>query len=306
LSDLSNNAGSANSSPGMSDDEDDAKFFAGGEKSGLAVQNPDGHGARGGRLISDIFRQAQQNQMPLDDGDEDEGPPQPQFRGTGFTLGTEDVPSQAVRDPDAEQEDKRPQKVVRRLTFWRDGFSVEDGPLYRYDDPANMQYLQQIKSGQAPLALLNVQNGESVDVHISRRMTEDYQPPKRPLGGFSGQGFRLGSPVPGELRSRSASPQPGTTRSSVSTGTSGPSSRDPTGTGDALVQIRLGDGSVLRCRFESTGAVQQLYDRIDAAPATAGRAYVLQLNFPRKELTDRQQSLKEAGAVGAVVTQKWL
>jgi UBX domain-containing protein 1 len=27
--------------------------------------------------------------------------------------------------------------AIRRLTFWRDGFIVEDGPLMRYDDPAS-------------------------------------------------------------------------------------------------------------------------------------------------------------------------
>lgn len=296
----------------MSDDDDDeSRLFAGGEKSGLAVQNPDGPQARGGRLISDIFRQAQQNQVNPDEDDEEERPQQPRFSGTGFTLGTEDTPSQAVATDDgAQPEAERPRKVVRRLTFWRDGFSVEDGPLYRYDDPANMQYLQLIKSGRAPLALLNVQNGESVDVHISRRTTEDYQAPKRPVGGFHGQGFRLGSPVPGELRSQSVSPQPAASGSSTAGQASGSAatpqaSREPVGSGDAQVQLRLGDGTVLRARFESSGPVQQLYDRVDSQPSTAGRSYVLQINFPRKELTDRQQSLKEAGAVGAVVTQKW-
>ena len=37
--------------------------------------------------------------------------------------------------------------TIRHLTFWRDGFSVEDGPLMRYDDPNNAQILEEIKSG---------------------------------------------------------------------------------------------------------------------------------------------------------------
>ena len=38
-------------------------------------------------------------------------------------------------------------KVTRYLTFWRDGFSVDDGQLYRYDDPANQTMLNAINSG---------------------------------------------------------------------------------------------------------------------------------------------------------------
>ena len=37
--------------------------------------------------------------------------------------------------------------AIRHLTFWRDGFTVEDGELMRYDDPANEQILNEINSG---------------------------------------------------------------------------------------------------------------------------------------------------------------
>jgi UBX domain-containing protein 1 len=37
--------------------------------------------------------------------------------------------------------------AIRHLTFWRDGFSVEDGELRRYDDPAQAQILSEINSG---------------------------------------------------------------------------------------------------------------------------------------------------------------
>ena len=33
------------------------------------------------------------------------------------------------------------------MTFWKDGFSIEDGPLMRYDDPANAKLLEQIMTG---------------------------------------------------------------------------------------------------------------------------------------------------------------
>lgn len=37
--------------------------------------------------------------------------------------------------------------AIRHLTFWRDGFTVEDGELMRYDDPNNSQILAEINAG---------------------------------------------------------------------------------------------------------------------------------------------------------------
>ncbi|KAG5457106.1 MAG: SEP domain-containing protein, partial [Olpidium bornovanus] len=81
----------------------------------------------------------------------------------GYRLGSEDGPSEAVS---------------RVLTFWRNGFSVDDGPLYAYDDPANSELLAAINSGQAPLHVLDVLPGQPVDVKVAKKQDEDYVPPK--------------------------------------------------------------------------------------------------------------------------------
>ena len=39
------------------------------------------------------------------------------------------------------------ERAIRQLTFWRDGFSIEDGPLLRYDDPENGATLKAIDQG---------------------------------------------------------------------------------------------------------------------------------------------------------------
>ena len=39
------------------------------------------------------------------------------------------------------------EKAVRRLTFWRNGFQVEDGELMGYDDPQHERTLAAINSG---------------------------------------------------------------------------------------------------------------------------------------------------------------
>lgn len=37
--------------------------------------------------------------------------------------------------------------VIRNLTFWQDGFSIEDGDLMRYDDESNQAILRAINAG---------------------------------------------------------------------------------------------------------------------------------------------------------------
>lgn len=39
---------------------------------------------------------------------------------------------------------QRPENVMHNITFWRNGFTVDDGPLRRLDDPANASFLQVI------------------------------------------------------------------------------------------------------------------------------------------------------------------
>ncbi|KAK9472831.1 SEP domain-containing protein [Dipodascopsis tothii] len=194
LSDL-NSDGGPSAFSGQSDSEDEARpgqalgrrpddLFTGGEKSGLAVQNPD---SDRNRLVRNILQQAEI-------GGRSERPAQTQssaFSGAGRTLGSETVQSETIADPTAPAAPT--ETITRTLTFWRDGFSIDNGELMRYDEPANQEILRAINSGRAPLHLLNVSSGQPVDVRVERRMTEDYVAPKASTGGFYGAGHRLGS-----------------------------------------------------------------------------------------------------------------
>jgi len=37
--------------------------------------------------------------------------------------------------------------LVRHLTFWQEGFTVEDGDLMRYDNPENSEILAALNAG---------------------------------------------------------------------------------------------------------------------------------------------------------------
>lgn len=59
------------------------------------------------------------------------------FTGTARLLTGEPVPS-------APSQPSQPEEVVHNITFWRNGFTVDDGPLRRMDDPANASFLEVI------------------------------------------------------------------------------------------------------------------------------------------------------------------
>ncbi|KAF2626607.1 SEP-domain-containing protein [Macroventuria anomochaeta] len=282
-------------------DDENQDFFAGGEKSGLAVQNPNQANPRD--HINNILKRARQN-APRPGGDDER--PTSRFTGGGNTLGGDDTPSRHIPDPTASQAAPQP-RAHRELHLWRDGFSVDDGALFRYDDPANARTLEMINTGHAPLHILNVEHGQEVDVEVHAHKDEDYKQPKKKYVPFGGSGQRLGSPTPGA--STSAAPpaaSPSTTSASASTGSAQPSVNVDTSAPTVTLQIRLGDGTRMQSRFNTTHTIGDVYDFVDRA-STDGRAYALMTTFPSKELTDKAQALGDMAEFkrGGVVVQKW-
>ncbi|KAF5344773.1 hypothetical protein D9757_013427 [Collybiopsis confluens] len=271
------------------DDDDDAEgesWFAGGERSGISVQNPDRPGAGavpGGNMVRDLLRRAAEAGPPpvAESGSRF-------FTGGGHKLGSDEVESAYVPDPNAPQSQEEP-TTIRHLTFWREGFTVEDGELMRYDDPANETILAEINAGRAPPSLLNVRHGEPVELRVAKRTNESYVPPKR--GAFHGAGNRLGAPVPAAASGSSAQAMPGSFHTSS---TSAPSARAEPVTKFQVdqsqpmtsVQIRLADGTSSR-------------------PENLVRPYSIQTTFPNRTLDNNSATIEEAGLKNSVVVQKW-
>ena len=236
----------------------------------------------------------------------DDGKPKKSyFTGTARTLGGDDTPSQVFEDPTAHIPEP-PQAVERVLHFWRDGFSVDDGDLYRADDPKNAEILEGIRQGRAPLSIMNVVPGQEVEVHINQH-DSNYVKPKPKYKPFSGSGQRLGSPTPGP-GSRSEAPPATTTGSSTpaSTGAEAPKVDESQPT--VTLQIRLGDGTRLTSRFNATHTIGDVYDFVTASsPTSRERSWVLMTTFPSTELSDKSAILGDLKEYkrGGVVVQKW-
>ena len=287
------------------DDEDHPRnTFAGGETSGLEVTDPSDPNS----LLKDLLEKARRGgQSDLenesrDENDEEHEDDPNRFSGRGFRLGsTADAPDQVVETSAPQPQRTKPQKVTREITFWKEGFQVADGPLYRYDDPANSFYLSELNQGRAPLKLLDVEFGQEVEVNVYKKLDEPYKTPKRKLGGFSGQGQRLGSPIPGE----SLSPvEVAKDEAPIVEEESEP--KEEPKKGDTSVQIRYANGKreVLRCN--STDTVNSLYDHVSSnANTDASRNFTLNHAFPVKPINNDDTTLKDADLLNSVVVQRW-
>nr|XP_018258987.1 uncharacterized protein I303_08529 [Kwoniella dejecticola CBS 10117]OBR81145.1 hypothetical protein I303_08529 [Kwoniella dejecticola CBS 10117] len=328
--------------------DDPEELYAGGGRSGLAVQNPDDPRGSGNSLVDKILRLANQNGPRAPPAGQERGAPKPpaSFGGTGHTLGSDEAPSAEVpaagsssgpsggaggaagvpqqggQDDDDDDDDDSDENVqTRRLTFWRNGFSIEDGPLLSYDDPQNKALLEAIESGRAPPSVFGVRFNQRLNVEVAQRRREDYQPPpKKPAKPFGGSGNRLGSPAP-EVTS-STSTMPGTLPQGILVGGSGsntPTASASAGTGatgnaatfeldsskpTTSIQLRLGDGTKMVAKVNLTHTVGDLRNYVSASRPDA-RSFVLQTTFPNRELNDSNETIETAKLQNAVVVQRF-
>ncbi|KAG5932856.1 hypothetical protein E4U53_001168 [Claviceps sorghi] len=296
-----------------SDDSDDndgrGNLFAGGEKSGLAVQDPKQQEAGPRKIINDILAKAKANASRPDASPEQAGAAGPsRFRGTGVTLGGEGVESRSIPDPVGALRTAGGDPQERLLHIWQDGFSIDDGELRRFDDPANQADLQMIRSGRAPLHLMNVQRDQPVDVKLHQHDTP-YKPPPKKYKPFSGAGQRLGSPVPGAGTSSAAAAAAAATSSSSSATTTTTQERvidssQPTIT----IRIQLPDGTRLPARFNTTNTIGDIYGFIRGSSSDiSSRPWVLATTFPNKEHTDMDLVLADVPEFkkGGTAVVKW-
>ncbi|GME80038.1 unnamed protein product [Ambrosiozyma monospora] len=305
------------------DDSDDPEknLFTGGEKSGLQVENPENKRRRQLQqqsrnrnplgLVEDLMKKAEEEaNLPdtRESAKEHSKPKKNFFTGTGHKLGSveNEIESTEIgsKKPTGFQ---RPEKVTRTITFWKEGFQVEDGELYKYDDPTNADYLTQLNQGRAPLSLLNVEMFQDVDVNVVKKLDESFKPPKRKAGGFHGEGHRLGSPVPFEPSSHEDADVGGASGlPDAPTEAKVENKVEQEEEGDSKIQIRLANGKRIVKKFQSTDPVSVLYEFVSSNTEVNGREWSLAIAFPLTIIDDlKEKSIKEAGLVNSVVVQRW-
>jgi len=268
------------------EDQEKQNYFAGGEHSGILMEG--GENSTTNRLLKKIFEHASQGRSK--DDEEEEKPKEPErFTGGGYKLGSDANDSVYYGSTTSEQ---KKDKVKRMITFWKNGFSIDDGPLMDYKKHQNV--LKNLEEGYAPTELFNIKRGEELSVEVSHRMNEDYVPPPKKLKPFEGVGQKLGSFVPGVDVSSPPPPQ----KDKQPEGKVEVDESQPTTT----LQIRLSNGSREMATFNYTHTVGDVMAYIKSINPNS-RPFVIKTSFPNKEYHDVDQTLKDADLLDAVVIQ---
>ncbi|TYZ66274.1 hypothetical protein PybrP1_005426 [[Pythium] brassicae (nom. inval.)] len=247
---------------GDSDDDDAQQFYAGGASqrgggSGLSVIGPDsGRGGDADAVASIIARARQEAQ-----------------RGGAGAGG--------------------PAPGGHVITFYRDGFTVDDGPYRARTDPANRPFLEAIERGVVPRELEGEDQTGPVDISLVDKRQEEYVAPSAPAYvAFSGSGQSMGAASYG-AEAVIAGAAEAAERPVVD-------DKKPTTT----LQLRLHDGTRLRETLNLDHTIRDLHAIIQLNGAGAA-AYTLLAGFPPRPVSaDLSQTIEAAGLKGASVTQK--
>ncbi|CAI8016886.1 NSFL1 cofactor p47 [Geodia barretti] len=291
---------------GKGKEGDSQEFFAGGsEHSGQMISGPPRKKVDAKELASDVFAAAKSQGARNVEEEEKEKVREraSAFRGVGFRLGDTVEPSEQIQSgPSA----RGPEKVTHTLTFWSNGFSVDNGPLRKGDTPEDKIFLKSVSKGEMPQELIRSARGGEVDINIEDNRNDEYVARAPKLVAFSGEGHKLGSIAP-NLASHSlvAETTPTATPSSSASLSPPPTVPLDPAQPTTSIQIRLSDGSRLVAKFNPSHTVNDIRQFINLSrPAMSSAHYVLMTTFPNRELTDLSQSLADAKLLNAVVVQR--
>ncbi|XP_056646168.1 NSFL1 cofactor p47-like [Diorhabda sublineata] len=274
-----------NSSSDEDDEEGQAYYAGGSENSGQQVLGP----PKKKDFVADMFKSVQKHGVEIVEPRASTSNTRA-FRGTGYKLGQEDNDTEVVQGI---PEPTAPSEVALRL--WKNGFSVNDGTLRLYTDPANKEFLEDIRKGKIPKEL---RKGTS-EIHLAMedRRTEVYKPPKT-SNAFQGQGYTLGSPTPtvvGTCSDEDKTNYEVKAREQLKLDNSKPTTS---------LQIRLADGSRLVAQFNHEHTVAEIRAYIQVArPEYQNQPFNLMSSYPPKILDDTQ-TIADAALLNSAIMQK--
>lgn len=249
-------------------------------------------------------------------------------RGGGSGLAVEPTPEESNSDPSsasnllstirsnasqpspADEDASPPSRII---TLYRSGFTIDNGPLRRLDDPSNAEFLRDLAKGIVPKELQADDQGEDqggrtvglVDKrHLEHDDDDDDSPPSSGaaaaaagLASFTGEGQSLGGSGP-----------------SVSGGIVSPPSEEQqqqqhqpmvdTEKPVTVIQVRLLNGKKLKVKINVDAAVKDLVSFVNASGDAGQEDYVLSAGFPPKILEDLEKTVGEMGLQGSQVIQK--
>ncbi|KAI8783953.1 NSFL1 cofactor p47 [Biomphalaria glabrata] len=281
-----------------SDEEGQAYYAGGSDTSGQQILGPPKK-KDANKLVDSLFQSAREHGAEEKKDDERSGPvKRATFVGAGYRLGETQDDTTIVRGA---TESRPREQVEKKLKLWKNGFSIDDGPLRDYNDPENKSFLDSIARGEVPQDLVREARGGEVSLDMEDHRTEDYVKPKVTVKAFSGAGHMLGSTEP-----NSFSPTPSVIKCAPPSGDRIP---PPPTVDDKLpvtnVQLRLADGKRMVLKLNNTHRISDIRQHIIACyPQYAHGNFSLMTTFPNKDLQDESLTLEQANLLNAVIVQR--
>lgn len=294
------------SDDGEESDEGQAFYAGGSDRSGQQILGPP-RKKDPEKIVKEMFESAKQHGGQVLDDPSFPGPSRrgaTEFSGSGYRLGSETDPSVPVSSgviPNLETIEA----VNMVLKLWRNGFSIDDGPLRSYSDPENAEFLMSIRQGEIPRELISKARGGEVNLNMEDHKQEEYVEVKKPVKAFEGEGHRLGNVAPSltstEIPSDDQSTQKANEAAAQSELNVDPS--QPV----TNIQVRLADGSRLVLKINTNQTIDRIRQFIcRARPAMNAVPFKLLTTFPNKELDNEEQSIAEASLQNASIVQRLL
>lgn len=300
---------------GERDDDDDGeegqRFYAGGADHGSGQQVVGPRKKSSDNIVKDLFKSAREHgaeEVSSGAPASTSGQSSFVFRGAAYRLG--ESPSDS-HQPVPGTAGTMPQKVKEVhiiLKLWKNGFSVDDGPLRDFNSPENKEFLQSISKGEIPMELIRNAQGGEVNLDLQDHREEEYQKPKPQRKAFEGKGYKLGNLTPTLSGGQSTLSSTSAASTSAQAGAqAGPSSSwevdnsQPTTT----LQIRLANGLRLAGKFNLSHTIADIRRFIALSrPEYAAATYNLMTTFPNKVLSEDGQTISDAKLMNAVVVQR--
>lgn len=162
---------------------------------------------------------------------------------------------------------------------YRNGFTVDDGPYRRLDDPANADFLRALASGRTPAELAT----GNIQVGLVDKRGEDYV---EKFESFSGAGASLGTTTDDHPEGAVFSPD------------TAPSAPPTEGEPTFRIAVRLLSGRRHVVKLPSSATVAQLASQIP----DMSTPFRLTAGFPPAPLTNAGATLAEAKLNGAQIS----
>lgn len=186
----------------------------------------------------------------------------------------------------------------RKIVLYKNGFTVDDGPLRDNSSPESRAFLHDLEQGRVPAELAKAISPDKryqLEVALEDKRSEEYVAPPPPAYVAFSKGTALGS-----VQKSSTEALVINAELIASLGPASPLDESKPST---TLQVKTVDGKRLRIKMNLDATVLQLASEIHRQGAGAD-SYILSSGFPPKDIVDGSQTLEQAGLQGAALTLK--